>query len=104
MTKRLPNRHASESSAFIWNGVDFTATVSRFTDGRLAETFLSKIGSVADATARDSAVVCSLALQHGVPVETIQHALLRDGQGVASSPLECALDLIAGDENEMVQQ
>jgi len=106
MTKRLPNRRASESSAFIWNGMDFTATVSRFTDGRLAEIFLSngKIGGVADATARDSAVVCSLALQHGVPVETIQHALLRDGQGVASARLECALDLIAGDENEMVQQ
>jgi hypothetical protein len=33
-------------------------------------------------------------LQHGVPVETIKHALLRDGNGVASSPLGTALDLI----------
>jgi ribonucleoside-diphosphate reductase alpha chain len=62
----------------------------------VAEVFLSshKSGSQADANARDSAVVCSLALQHGAPVETIKHALLRDANGCASSPLGVALDLI----------
>ena len=44
-----------------------------------------------------SAVVCSLALQFGTPVETIRPALLRDAHGTASSPLGVALDLIAGD-------
>jgi hypothetical protein len=33
----------------------------------------------------------------GTPVETIRHALLRDGRGVASSPLGMALDLIVGE-------
>jgi hypothetical protein len=60
--------------------------LGRFVDGRLAEIFLlnHKSGSQADANARDSAVVCSLALQHGVPVETIRRALLGDSREVAS--------------------
>jgi hypothetical protein len=101
--ERLQDRRASESFSFRWNGMAFAATISRFSDGRLAEIFLtnSKVGSDTDAAARDSAVVCSLALQFGV--ETIRRALLRDARGVASSPLGVALDLFAGDENEMIQ-
>lgn len=81
------------------DGMAFAATISRFSDGRLAEIFLtnSKVGSDTDAAARDSAVVCSLALQFGAPVETIRRALLRDARGVASSLLGVALDLFAGD-------
>ena len=79
-------------------GLRYTATISRFPDGRLAEVFLTNHKAVlqADANARDSAVVCSLALQHGVPVETIRKALLRNSDGSAASPLGCALDAIAG--------
>ena len=43
----------------------------------------------------DAYVVASLALQHGVAVDTIRKALLRDPRGVASSPLGVALDLIS---------
>jgi ribonucleoside-diphosphate reductase alpha chain len=77
--------------------MNYAATISLFDDGRLAEIFLTnhKIGSDADAAARDSAVVCSIAVQHGTPVETIRKALLRDARGVASSPLGTALDIIA---------
>jgi ribonucleoside-diphosphate reductase alpha chain len=78
----------------------YIASIARYDDGRLAEIFISnhKSGSDADAAAKDSAVVCSIALQHGVPVEIIRHALLRDGRGVASSPLGVALDLITAGE------
>jgi ribonucleoside-diphosphate reductase alpha chain len=94
--ERLPNRRASESFTFECNGLRYTATASWFDDGRLAEIFLSncKAGSHSDAAAKDSAVVCSIALQHGVPVETIRKALLRDPRGNPSSPLGCALDLL----------
>jgi ribonucleoside-diphosphate reductase alpha chain len=97
MRERLPNRRAAESFAFQCGRMNYVATISRFDDGRIAEIFLTnhKIGSDADAAARDSAVVCSIALQHGTPVETIRHALLRDGRGGASSPLGVALDIIA---------
>jgi len=93
---RLPNRRACEHFNFSCNGLRYTASIGRFPDGSLAEIFVSnaKAGSHSDAAAKDAAVVCSIALQHGVPVETIRHALLRDPRGVASSPLGAALDLI----------
>jgi hypothetical protein len=77
----------------------YLATISRFPDGRLAEIFISnaKAGSHSDSAAKDAAVVCSIALQHGISVDVIRHALLRDSHGRASSPLGAALDLIAGD-------
>ena len=94
MRERLANRRFSELFLFEWNGMPFTATISRFDDDRLAEIFLGngKIGSHADAASKNSAIVCSLALQHGVPLATIQDALLRNAHGVAESPLGTALD------------
>jgi hypothetical protein len=94
---RLLNRRASETFSFECNGQHYSATISRFfDDGALAEIFLSngKIGSDADSAARDSAVVCSIALRHGTPVDVIRRALLRDARGIASSPLGTALDLL----------
>jgi hypothetical protein len=97
---RLPNRRASESFVFTCNDLKHFATISRYEDGRLAEVFISnaKVGSHSDAAAKDAAVVCSIALQYGVPVAVIRKALLRDSPDVASSPLGCALDrLVAPD-------
>jgi hypothetical protein len=95
--RRLQNRRACETFSFECNGLTYSASIGRFSDGRLAEIFLSnsKAGSHSDSAAKDSAVVASLALQHGVPLETIRRALLRDSHGRASSPLGAALDLIA---------
>jgi hypothetical protein len=94
---RLPNRRASRSFDFEHAGMKFTATVSYFGDGRLAEIFLQnhKNGSQSDAIAKDSAVVCSIALQYGVPLDVIRRALMRDSQGRANTPLAGALDLLA---------
>jgi hypothetical protein len=96
---RLPNRRASTTFCFECNSLHYLATVSFFGDGRLAEIFISnaKAGSHSDSAAKDSAVICSIALQHGVPVKMIRHALLRDSRGVASSPLGAALDIIAAE-------
>jgi hypothetical protein len=98
--ERLPNRRHSETFNLECNGLAYTATISRFADGRLAEIFLTnhKAGSQADANARDSAVVASLALQHGVPLDVIRRALLRDSHGRPSTPLGAALDIIAKGE------
>jgi hypothetical protein len=95
---RLPNRRACETFALECAGLRYVATVSRFDDGRLAEIFLSnhRAGSAADAAARDSAIVCSIALQFGADLETIRKALCRDARGNACGPLAKALDLIAG--------
>ena len=95
---QLPNRRASTTFAFQCGPHNYVATVSCFPDtDRLAEVFLGngRAGSDIDAAAKDSAVVASIALQHGVPVETIRKALLRNSDGTPASPLGCALDAIA---------
>jgi hypothetical protein len=96
---RLPNRRASETFDITAGGLNYRATVSRFVDGRVAEVFITnhKVGSHADTAAKDSAVVCSIALQFGVPLEVIRHALMRDSQGRPNGPLGVALDLLAAD-------
>src|SRR5215472_14167303 len=82
MRERLPNRRLCETFNFECNGLTYTAGIGRFHDGRLAEIFLgnAKAGSHSDAAAKDSAVVASIAFQHGVPLETIRKALLRDAR------------------------
>jgi hypothetical protein len=98
--ERLPNRRACESLGFTQGGMDYVASIARYDDGRLAELFITnhKVGSDADAAAKDSAVICSIALQFGVPVEIIRKALLRDSRGNPSSPIGVALDLLADGE------
>jgi hypothetical protein len=49
-----------------------------------------------------AAVVCSLELQHGVPLDTIRRALMRDARGHASGPLATALDKLAGRKGRQV--
>jgi hypothetical protein len=96
---RLPNRRLTETFNLASGNLAYTASIGRFPDGRLAEIFISnnKAGSAADTIAKDAAVICSIALQHGVPMETIRRALMRDSQGRASGPLGEALDVIAAD-------
>jgi ribonucleoside-diphosphate reductase alpha chain len=95
---RLPNRRRAESFDLEVGGLRYTATVGRFPNGTIGELFLNnhKSNSSADTAARDSAIVLSIALQHGADLETIRQALCRDSQGCASGPLGLALDLIMG--------
>jgi hypothetical protein len=94
LRRHLPSRRASETLNFECGPHHYIATISFFAGtGRLAEIFISnaKVSSHSDSAAKDAAVVCSIALQHGVPVDVIRHALLHDAQGRASSPLGAAL-------------
>jgi hypothetical protein len=97
--QRLPNRRLAETFNLVSGELAYTASIGRFDDGRLAEIFITnhKAGSQADTNAKDAAVVCSIALQFGVPLDTIRRALMRDGAGKPSGPLGTALDMIAGD-------
>jgi len=96
--ERLPDRRPSENVTFELDGLRFTATVSRFPDGRLSELFLNnhKAGNQSDTNARDAAIVFSFAVQHGADPDAIRRALCRDAQGRALGPLGAVLDLIAG--------
>ena len=96
--QRLPDRREYVLINFTTpDGFRHTAGLGYFDDDRLAEIFLKaeKIGTAIETAARDSAVVASLALQHGVPASTVRQALTRNGNGTASGPLVTLLDLLA---------
>jgi hypothetical protein len=97
--RRLRNRRACESFDFNvnGNGLAYICSCGRFDDGSISEIFLTngKAGSDADAAARDSAIICSIALQFGADIEVIRKALCRDSHGRACGPLGQALDIIA---------
>jgi hypothetical protein len=89
--ERLPNRRAAELIDFEHDGRRWTATVGRFSDGRIAEVFIDgPKESPIVALAQDGALAASLALQSGCPLETLRHAL----SGREAGPLRTALALI----------
>ena len=100
--QRLNNRRASETFTFELDGLRFTASVSRFSDGRIGELFLNnhKSANQSDTNARDAAIALSFALQHGADLDDIRKALCRDARGNAIGPLGRALDLIAGQDRQ----
>ncbi|THD53476.1 MAG: hypothetical protein E8A46_11005 [Bradyrhizobium sp.] len=97
---RLPDRRASQNIAFERDNLKYHMTVGLYPDGRIGEVFLNAehVNSLLDVLAHDGAILASLALQFGCPLETIRHALKRDGQGIAASPIGAALDLIEASE------
>jgi ribonucleoside-diphosphate reductase alpha chain len=97
MRERLANRRHCETFGFECSGLRYTATASWFANGRPAEIFLGnhRADSAADACARDSAILASIALQYGAPLDVLRNALLRDARGQASTPIGIALDLLA---------
>ncbi|MBK5960262.1 hypothetical protein CCR97_18945 [Rhodoplanes elegans] len=95
--RRLPQRRASETFDLEVAGLTYIVTASRYEDGHLGKVFITspKLGSAADTAARDAAIVASIALQYGAPVDVIRRALCRDGSGRANGPLGAALDRLA---------
>jgi hypothetical protein len=84
--RQPPNRRANEAYTFEHDGHRYRASAGRFANGDLAELFLdvSKAGSTLQQTAECAAILTSLALQHGVPPETIRRAV--------NGPISIALD------------
>jgi hypothetical protein len=95
--ERLANRRASTLLDFESMGLKFTASVSRYPDGRIAELFIDnhKAGSDVGTLVRDLAIVFSFAVQYGADAEAIRRALCRDSQGRALGPLGAVLDRLA---------
>ena len=98
--RRLSDRRSCETFGLEIQGLSFTATVSRFAEGEVAEIFIgsNKAGSAAGIMASDAAIAASLALQHGCPLEVLRKALGRDSHDHASGPLALALDLLVKEE------
>jgi len=77
----LPQRRRNETFEITFGGQNtvFSITVGFYDDDRVGEVFIdgAKAGSEMDAIAGDGAVLISMALQHGVPLKTIQRAVAR---------------------------
>ncbi len=93
----LPNRRPAETIAFDRDGSHYQLTIGFYPDGRVGEIFLGadRSDSLLDGLMHDAAILASLALQHGCPLNTITHALKRDARGQAASPIGAALDRIS---------
>lgn len=96
MRATLPPRRRAETVEIRHGGhnAPFVVTVGFYDDGRPGEVFIdgAKSGSDMAATTRDGAILLSLALQHGVPLETIRHAVSRNPDGKASSIVGVVVD------------
>jgi hypothetical protein len=94
--RTLPHRRELRTFEFYIDGARYVASAGFFETGGLAEIFLraGKTGSQLEITAHDAAVVISLALQFGTPLNAIRKALMRLPDGAAAGPLGRVLDLI----------
>jgi ribonucleoside-diphosphate reductase alpha chain len=70
--ERLPDRRNADVFDFVHQNRRWTATIGRFPDGRVAELFLDaeRVDPVSEL-AQDTAIVASIALQSGCPLETL---------------------------------
>ena len=93
---RLPNRRPAISTSFERDGASFEMTAGYYPDGRAGEIFLNadRANSLLDFLMSDAAILASIALQYGAPLDEIRHALKRDIRGEAASPIGAALDKI----------
>jgi hypothetical protein len=92
--EHLPERRSAEVITFDHGGRRWTASCARFDDGRLAEILIdaTKESPLASATC-ETAIIVSLALQFGCPVDTLRHAL----GGRDASPIGAALALVSNE-------
>lgn len=98
---RLANRRALETFAIEHEGQRYKICLGReFTGGQVQipvmEVFINaqQVNSSADAIASDGAILLSMLLQHGCPIDVICHAMKRNSDGSPSSPLGRAAALI----------
>lgn len=104
--ENLPPRRAQATLATTWpigSKAGYSISYGCFDDGRVSEVFVAtnKASNDAEAIARGSAIVLSIALQYGAPFEEFRSAVTRDAEGRPLSIVGHALDLVAADlENE----
>src|SRR5215831_498839 len=92
--RTLPQRRYAETSDCRFQGKVFQVTAGFHDDGRLAEVFINgaKVGSDRDGETRDGAVITSIGLQYGVPLDVLVGAITRNPDGRPSSAIGAVLE------------
>lgn len=95
----LPNRRHGEVLKLHDGVLDYAVGITCYEDGRPAEVFISssKPTSHLDDIARDAAIMASIRLQYGAPVEVLRGAATRAADGSGASIIGIALDVMAGE-------
>lgn len=91
----LPTRRTAETFTLTLDALrQFQVTVGYYKNGQLGEVFISgaKSGTEVEAVARDGAVLLSLALQYGIPLEVIRGAITREPNGRAMTVVGAVVD------------
>ena len=75
----------------------YHVAVGQFKDGSAGEVFItpqgsSGKGSMLEAIARDAAILMSIALQYGAPIETMRRAMTRDEKNQPQTFVGAVLD------------
>jgi hypothetical protein len=98
MREVLPQRRANETFGLRFWNQDWLVTVGFYADARPGEVFIAgrKASSDLEWTARDGAILLSLAIQHGVPLDTIKAALTRNPDGSPSTLIGAVADRLSG--------
>jgi hypothetical protein len=97
---RLPDRRPAISTSFERDGARFEMTAGYYPNGRPGEIFLNadRANSLLDFLMSDAAILASIALQYGAPLDELRHAMKRNSQGAPSSPIGQALDLLVTEQ------
>jgi len=92
----LPMRRRCETFELPFGGLTkgHVVTVGFYPDGLPGELFINggKSGEQVEAIARDGAILISMCLQFGVPLETIRNAITRTGGGEPLSIVGAVVD------------
>ncbi len=75
----------------------YHVTIGQFPDASSGEVFITPLGksgkgSMLEAIARDAAILMSLAIQYGAPLETMRRAVTRDEQNRPQTFVGAVLD------------
>lgn len=96
--EHLPQRRACETFELLHGdkATVFHVSLGFYDDSRIGEVFITgaKTGTEVEANIRDTAILVSLALQHGVPIKTLAAATTREGDGRPSTIIGVVLDLM----------
>ncbi len=98
----LPNRRHNVSFTLEFQGEKYDVTTGFYADGRFGEVFINriqdksaaKLGQHLDGVCRDSAILMSLALQHGVKLSDLKHSITRDDDSTPMSIIGTIVDSV----------
>lgn len=103
MSRRLlPAKRRCETFTLPFGGLsrNHSVTIGYYEDDMPGEVFITggKSGEMVEAIARDSAILLSFCLQHGVPLDAIRHAITRDAQNTPLSIVGVVVDKLVVDD------